>query len=307
MYEFITALFMYSCVLLGIFSYKTDINLLTDNIQFTATVTKENAAPISYSGCSTRRTLLPMTKLAEVCSDTVAYSDLSLSGTTVELDESEFVNVIGISNDGGIYVISVDGIQWYIASRYLRLESDDVLGTPISLVVPDDKIPSMFVANTEDCNIKQAYGLYRLMPQYIQDAIEENGWVIEVTNEDLQDKFKRDNPVAGITIHTDKRIYLKNEPIIIKYSLYHEVAHALDKSLGYPSNTEEWVEIFEEEKDNFHAVGMFVNNYHQSNPCEYWASAVNNILMTADKYEDSAPRTYEYVRRYLCRMKKNTR
>lgn len=305
MYEFLTALFVYSCVLLGIFSYETDINLLTDNIQFTATVTEKDAAIRIYNSCSNKRSFLPMTKMAEVNEDTIAYSDFTLTGNEVELHESQFINVMGISTDGGIYAIALDEALWYVLASDLTLESDDILGTPISLVVPDNTIPPMFIANTNDCNIKQAYGLYKLVPQYIQDAIERNGWIIEVTNENLQEKFDRDYPIAGITIHADKRIYLKNEPGIIKYSLYHEIGHALDKMLDYPSYTDEWNEIFEKERFNFHAIGMFVDNYHQSNPCEYWAAAVNNVLMSADKYEDSAPRTYEYVRRYLCRMKKN--
>ena len=305
MFEFMTGLIIYLCVLLGIYQNETDINLLKSNIQFTATVVEEDASRRVYTSCNNVGAFLPTSSKAEVLKDTDAYSEYPLQGETIRLYESKFVQVIAISDDGSICVIGADGKQWYVLAEDLLLETSSILGTPISVVIPDDTIPPMFIANTDNCNVKQLYGMYRLIPNYIQKSLEKDGWTLEVTDEDLQEKFDRDTPVAGITVHAEKRIYIKNTASTITYCTYHEIGHAIDAILKYPSLTKEFTEIYEEEKASFHAVGLYVDDYEKTDVKEYWACTVNNILLTANRYEDSAPRTYEYVRRYLCRMKKN--
>lgn len=304
MLEFITSLSIWISVLLGIFSCVTDINLLNDSIQFTAIVSQKDKDTYCYTLHDSAIEFLPMSSMAEVIHDAKAYTFPTLDGEYIDLTESSIVSVIGVSNSGGAYAIAENSQVYYVFSTDIEIATDSILGVPISLVVPDNLVPSMFIADTEDCNIKHAYGMYRLLPSYIRNAVEREGWQIVVTNEDLQEKFDRPTPVAGITVPAENRIYLKNSAAVLRYSTYHEVGHVLDYICNNASETPEFIEIFEEENDTFHPVGVFVDNYQKTNTREYWAAAINNILLTANRYEDTAPRTYEYVRRKLATLKR---
>lgn len=93
-------------------------------------------------------------------------------------------------------------------------------------------------------------------------------------------------------------------------SIYHEIGHAVDNSLGFISESSEFQSIYEREVANFrsniseyrytrdkHGVPVREADWFTvvENPTEYFAESFNAYFLQRDILKESCPETYEYL------------
>lgn len=138
-----------------------------------------------------------------------------------------------------------------------------------------------------------------VLPVNVQDSLNKNGWSIEVTDEDLTSNYglkTNAKHVMGVTVYKDKVIKLKNDPNLMQYVICHEVGHYLDKSCnsnGYLSETEQWLRIYEKEKDKSKFLSSD-KDYAISTPKEYFAECINQTLLFPELISKNMPLSYYY-------------
>lgn len=302
MLEFLAAIVIYIAALFGVASNTNEVEVPLTNFKFTLAVFDDDSKE-HMAGCGEAYyKFIPLECRGITTEDTICYSNPNMTGIELKLDAGTIFSIFGINESATVYKLTRDESSWYVPAMYTNLISEEVLGVSTHLYIDDSEIPDFFIADEQDCDIKLAYAMYRLLPDYITSWYESKGYDIHVTNVDLQEAYDRDAAIAGITVHREKAVYLSNKSATIKYSIYHEIGHVLDQYFGGISDTEEFVDIFQEEVSTVHAVGLFVDDYQKKSPQEFFAVIVNNYFLTGDYYEWTAPRAYEYLKRYLTKI-----
>lgn len=155
------------------------------------------------------------------------------------------------------------------------------------------------VETTTDEIKNRVIAKYELLPEDIQTHFENNGWAIHIASEKTvqeQNIFSIPIPgsiVSGLTIPFDKAIYLTDK--VSDQSMNHEMGHYVDMvMLGEdgtaPSNSQEFVDIYNQEK-----AGFEDDDYPQSDSHEYFAETFCIYIEYAGDLQDVFPRTYQYM------------
>ena len=132
------------------------------------------------------------------------------------------------------------------------------------------------------------------VPQYILDDFISKGWKINIINEDIN--YNGLN-ASGITTYADKTIDIKNNEGLIKRSIVHEIGHFFDCSLGFISESDEFLnDIYPSEKDNFKYTYTTKSKHEISDVYEYFASTFDEYITNPDNLEQCCPRTYEFLK-----------
>lgn len=127
-----------------------------------------------------------------------------------------------------------------------------------------------------------------------------NGGMVYVTDDKLGKsgnvKTKNNHEVLGIFRFNEKQKYSiwvidKLEDTIRAGTLEHEFGHYLDYLYGWSSKNEDFVKIFEEEKDNFQ---KYINNgEHYNTETEYFAECYSVYLTDGITLKKYCSKTYE--------------
>lgn len=109
------------------------------------------------------------------------------------------------------------------------------------------------------------------------------------------DLIENDELVLGETIYSNRLILIKDNLAWIEKTFFHECGHVLDKenSLTFLSSSDEFQDIYEEEKDKFVAEDNL--SYYISTPKEYFASAFAEYMMNPERLKENTPKTYYYI------------
>ncbi len=244
--------------------------------------------------------IIPIDSYVEVTSEAQI---LDSYGNAERVEENEILHVVGITTSNDWYIVNYNEQKLFLYSKSAKAITSEINGVPVSTLVSASEVPYYILGADSTCNTRFLYGIFQLTPDYVRDAIIYDGWTFIVTNEDLSKMIGSEEEIAGVTIRDQKTVYIENKSHTIKFSTGHEIGHIVDILLGDISNSTEFVNIYNEECSDFHAVGLLAKDFEESSPTEYFASAVNNIILTGDKYASSAPKTYEYVWRQLWMMK----
>lgn len=89
-------------------------------------------------------------------------------------------------------------------------------------------------------------------------------------------------------------IYIKENRI--EYVLYHEIGHAYDYCMQRISDTEEFKEIFEDEKENFHKY-IEDDEYYTANTHEYFAETFEEYVKENENLKNYLPKTYSFIKK----------
>ena len=120
-----------------------------------------------------------------------------------------------------------------------------------------------------------------------------------ISAQSLNNRFGYSSSIAGLTDFSNKIIYLDNRSSAIKSSLMHEIGHAIDTTYGQPSQSAEFINLYNLERGSFYEVDNVGDNHGTSSNLEYFAAIVNNIIKTGNTYYHTAPQSYDFVRRYM--------
>jgi hypothetical protein len=136
-----------------------------------------------------------------------------------------------------------------------------------------------------------------LLPQEVTAAMAEDGWTVHVTAAEDLNALASENGVepaatlAGLTVYSQKRIYVKATSSAALSATLHEVGHYVDYKLGFASQTAEFAEIFEAEREAYAEV----SEYGASSAAEFFASAFNDRARSLRSREPEARDAWAFI------------
>lgn len=135
------------------------------------------------------------------------------------------------------------------------------------------------------------------IPQYILDNFKKDGWIINIINEDI---VYNGLNASGITTYADKTIDIKNNEGLIRSCIVHEVGHYFDCSLGFISESDEFLNnIYPEEKNNFNYTYTTSIKHEISDVYEYFASTFDEYIINPNGLKNDCPKTYEFMKNLI--------
>lgn len=143
------------------------------------------------------------------------------------------------------------------------------------------------------------------VPDSVIDKIQDEKWVIKITNSPISDYIRNNNwqvasfvnkdKTVGITQFQDKTVIINVESInSLDYVILHELSHVYDfycrdQSDVQASQTDEFIEIYNLEKS-------WAQEYAQNSSGEYFAYSMAHYWSNPKQLETNAQRTYNYLK-----------
>ncbi|HBH1544542.1 TPA: hypothetical protein KRM00_004096 [Clostridioides difficile] len=140
----------------------------------------------------------------------------------------------------------------------------------------------------------KVYKYLDVIPENIIEKFIENKMKIEITNKSLQERFLSNYILSGV--YFDKTIHLSSNKDWAEQSLLHEFGHFVDE-ISY-MNKNEFIKIYEREKDNLILNKDKDKSYYLRNVSEYFAQSFEEYLINPERLLLNNPKTYEYIK--LC-------
>lgn len=135
---------------------------------------------------------------------------------------------------------------------------------------------------------------YDELPYSVQKTLKDNGYRVYVVDEIGDNEL-----IVGQTVYGCRLILIKDRYSGIEKTFYHECGHVVDdeEALTFLSSSDEFQEIYEEERYYFKAEGNW--EYYISTPKEYFASAFAEYMLNPERLKENTPRTYAFIDRYI--------
>lgn len=128
------------------------------------------------------------------------------------------------------------------------------------------------------------------------------GWKIELTSKDLAAEYGYPSRICGITDYNKNIIYISSNAGTIRRATIHEIGHAIAYELGWVEETDEFVEIFESEKEYFTDCCSIGDGHETSDKYEYFASVYQNMILDYADTKAEVPRTVAYIEDCISRI-----
>ena len=139
------------------------------------------------------------------------------------------------------------------------------------------------------------------LPEWIVNQHYENGGNIFLKSEEFPNEDNGelgDNErVLGTYNYKTKNITVLKDCDVVERTLFHEFGHYLDDYFSI-TNTEEFKEIFENEKE-FYEAKVDGNDYHISGEKEYFAGAFSLYFSGDRRLKKYCPDTYQHIKKYV--------
>lgn len=155
--------------------------------------------------------------------------------------------------------------------------------------------------NVGQSYLKQALAEWNKIPSSVTQKLIASGWKFYLTAYEIQGLYYNGpvkGTIAGVTIYASKTIYIKARGTASKRAPIHEIGHAYDGYLGFVSYSQEFKDIFNQEKDSLKVYDKYDNHY-KSSSAEFFAEAFRTYCYSPSALKNSAPRTYEFICRNL--------
>uniref|UniRef100_UPI0031B5F071 anthrax toxin lethal factor-related metalloendopeptidase n=1 Tax=Clostridioides difficile TaxID=1496 RepID=UPI0031B5F071 len=140
----------------------------------------------------------------------------------------------------------------------------------------------------------KVYKYLDVIPENIIEKFIENKMKIEITNKSLQERFLSNYILSGV--YFDKTIHFSSNKDWAEQSLLHEFGHFVDEISYMDKN--EFIKIYEREKDNLILNKDKDKSYYLRNVSEYFAQSFEEYLINPERLLLNNPKTYEYIK--LC-------
>lgn len=144
-----------------------------------------------------------------------------------------------------------------------------------------------------------AYEQWESLPDSVRAFVAGNRWQIRITSGWFGEVYGFDVPLSGLTVYDEKTSYITGTEFCINRALLHEIGHIIDAENGYPSLSDEFVQIYNTEVGNWIEVENYGDDHGKSDSQEYFAETFKYILRYGETYADTAPATYAFVQRYM--------
>ena len=158
------------------------------------------------------------------------------------------------------------------------------------IIVPE----GMVFRGASDEIKRMAIRYWNLIPSNIRTSFVNDGWEIVITSESLESLFGYSFSIIGLTTYGEERIYVEARENAIRRALCHEMGHYWDWKNDWLSDTDEWKDIFYDERYKFNEQYK-ADNHCVSSTVEYFAEIFAQALMYPDTAYSSAPRSCNYI------------
>ena len=156
-------------------------------------------------------------------------------------------------------------------------------------------IPEVMVFKGASDEIKRmAIRYWNLIPSNIRTSFVNDGWEVVITSESLESLFGYSFSIIGLTTYGEERIYVEARENAIRRALCHEMGHYWDWKNDWLSDTDEWNDIFYDERYKFDEQYK-ADNHCVSSAIEYFAEIFAQSLMYPETAYSSAPRSCNYI------------
>lgn len=286
--KFVLFLF-FSCLFTGCsYNEKTELKKQTQNFQETTKIERnEEIKKVTETKFNLPNELSPSSGTWYIKQDSTLYKDKNLQvETNIFLSIGEKIEIIGI-NDSIICVKYKDN-PYYLSRKNVSQSLKDFIS--------DFEFEGEI--SNESIEIAQKY--YFKIPENFRNKFKENGWKIIISNEDLNEKYYESIiPIAGLTIYDDKIIYLGNYGIHLSEAVIHEFGHYFDFINGRISNSEEFLNLFDKEKNNLYFLNNTLKNNAKKQSSEFFAECFQQYFNRPELLKNACPDTYQFLMNLL--------
>lgn len=253
----------------------------------------------------------------------IDLKDNSISDNTLSIDESP--------NLSTPYVLVDNSFEFTISENEINEIGAQIVETrKNSFIKPEEKLETIETENTEtetienvntidltehnteqvidvsqfyikaDGNVDTSFLVkanneYMRVPQNIRNLLQTNGCQIYVTDKNLAATyFPGYKSVQGVSDRYGNWIRIEDRDNAITGSLIHEIGHIIDGYVGLPSQSAEFINIYNIEKNTFNEVGK-LDNHSTSSSLEYFAECFRQTILYPSTMQQSAPQTYQYI------------
>lgn len=212
---------------------------------------------------------------------------------TISLNDE--VTVIGEIENGWVKVKFKDD-EYFCSGKYLMDKKKEIQVQPASPY--DNKIYGEPGSSADIVNKANAYW-NKNVPNWLKQKFIDSGWRIAISGTSLAARYGYGMSIAGITDYGSKIVFIDNREKPIKNAMIHELGHFVDYVYGFPSQSGEFTQIFNEEKHSFIDCTSVGDGHETSNVMEYFAAVFQNAIINGGNCKTQAPRSYEFVCRYM--------
>ena len=142
---------------------------------------------------------------------------------------------------------------------------------------------------------------YASIPWEVRASLEEDGWRIILTDKDLQDNYYDGDVkgrLAGLTVFSEKTIYVYASKRDIRRSLIHEVGHYVDYKNGFVSKSDKFKSVFNKEKSSLKELWK-IDDHNTSNSTEFFAEVFNKFVVYNEDCKEEVPKSYKCIKNAL--------
>lgn len=173
-------------------------------------------------------------------------------------------------------------------------ESSEKMGevdsSPVCYFVQyDEGVNSTFAAKVEREYLK--------VPENVRIHFQTGGWKLLVSYENLAKRIPGyGNSILAFTDSDVKTVFIDNRDAAAK-AVVHEMGHYIDWANGLPSESEEFLSIYNAEVATFCSIHS-THSANTSTPMEYFAEFYEVMIRNPESVANACPRTYEFIQHY---------
>lgn len=148
----------------------------------------------------------------------------------------------------------------------------------------------------DDYYIQIATDYWNKLPEVVKRKFAQKGWNLVVTSKNLANTYFYGiyTSVQGAIRYEEKRIYIEDREVACKNAVIHEFGHYIDFYLGNISYTEEFANIFYEER--YGLIGLDgVDNHCISTSIEFFAEVFNQMILHPETCKSSVPKSFNFI------------
>ena len=221
------------------------------------------------------------------------------SANATRLGALSFAQEIKVTGncDNGWARVEYNGNVAYINSKYLSLEKPIIVEQPTQPIVTNNNEYNGAIRYDEGVSInfvKKVDSYYLLIPENVRIHFNNSGWIMLISKESLGPRVWGQNiSVLGTTCYDEHVIYIDNRDKAAP-CITHEFGHYIDYSLGFISESEEFINIYNAERNTFCSV----HSTHANNTntyMEYFAESYQVMLTNPQLLQTYCPQTYAFL------------
>ena len=142
------------------------------------------------------------------------------------------------------------------------------------------------------------------IPENLLSSYFNLGGIILITDKDISKTYYSEYNFGNIIgLHDARRniIYMSNSEYAIDSALIHEFGHVLDSLSDWDSMNQDFLKIFNQEKDSFEVESY--DNHYKSNEREFFAEVFQEYILHPAICKSSAPNAFNFVDKKINNLK----